>query len=341
MLKLSVLDQSPISEKKTAADALMDTIVFAQKIESLGFTRFWVSEHHNAFNLAGSSPEVLLAFLAAKTSKIRLGSGGVMLPNYSSYKVAENFRVLEALAPGRIDLGIGKSPGGNPLAAKALKNGEDWKADNYLQQINDLLYYMEDNLPNDHPYYGLKATPIVTSKPDIWLLSTGGSSVQIAAKKGLSFNYAHFIHPIVGPSIIQSYKDNFVPSIYHKEPHAIVTTYFVCSNSEKEAEELALIFDLHLLLIQKGIQLHGIPSIESARNYTYSPSDKIIIEQNRQKILIGTPETVKNQLLKLQMEHEVDEIMLVSLLPDIDIKIKSFELIADAIQLNPQYTMYR
>lgn len=337
-MKLSVLDQSPISEKQTAADALMNTIIFAQKIENMDFTRFWVSEHHNAFNLAGSSPEVLLSFLAAKTSKIRLGSGGVMLPNYSSYKVAENFRVLEGLAPTRIDLGIGKSPGGTPLVAKVLKNGGNWEPYNYSQQIDDLLYYLEDNLPDDHPYHGLKATPIVASKPDMWLLSTGGVSAQIAAKKGLSFNYAHFINPLGGPSIIKAYKNNFVPSIYNKEPKAIVTIYFVCANTEKEAEDLAQSIDLNLLLIQKGIQLHGIPSIESARNYVYSQSDKLIIEQNRKKMLIGTPQIVKNQLIKLQSEYEVEEFMLVSLLPDLDLKIKSFELIAEEVQLNSQFT---
>jgi luciferase family oxidoreductase group 1 len=332
-MKLSVLDQSPVSEKGTATEALHNTVTLAQQIENMGYTRFWVSEHHNALNLAGSSPEILISYLAAKTSRIRLGSGGVMLPNYSSYKVAENFRVLEALAPGRIDLGIGKAPGGMPLAVKALNKGQDWNPQDYPKQIDDLMAYLNDSLPNDHPYSGLKATPLVDSKPELWLLSSGGASAQIAAKKGLSLNYAHFINPNGGPAIVKSYKDNFMASHYNQVPKAIVSIYFVCAQTEKDAEEAARSVDLNLLLVQKGMQPHGIPSKETAKNYPYSQSDWSCIKQNRQRVLVGTPEKIKDQLLRLQNEYEVDEFMLVSLIPDINFKIKSYELIANEFKI--------
>lgn len=190
-IKLSALDQSPIGEGSNSSEALRNTIVLAQELEKLGYYRFWVSEHHDTRSLAGSSPEILISSIAAKTNKIRVGSGGVMLPNYSPYKVAENFKVLEALYPNRIDLGIGRAPGGMPLASKALMQGRSIFNDNYEEKVLDLVRYIYDIVPENHEFSGLKATPIVNTYPEIHIL---GSSGEV---QDLQLTLAHLMHMLI------------------------------------------------------------------------------------------------------------------------------------------------
>ena len=180
-LTLSILDQSPVSEGMTAEEALQNTVELAQKAEEWGYKRFWVSEHHDSPTLAGSSPEVLLSYIAAKTSRIRIGSGGVMLSHYSPYKVAENFRVLSGLAPERVDLGIGRAPGGMPRSTIALNGSRDRGVDKYPEKVTELLQYLHDDLPEAHPLYGIKATPVVKAAPELWLLGSSETSAALAA----------------------------------------------------------------------------------------------------------------------------------------------------------------
>ena len=184
-LNYSILDQSPISEGSSPQEALKQTAILAQKAEQWGYTRFWVSEHHDATTLAGSSPEVLIAHLGAVTKTIRLGSGGVMLPHYAPFKIAENFKLLEALYPDRIDAGVGRAPGGMPRASYALNEGKKRDTSKFPAQIDDLRMYLTDSIPEEHPYYGMKATPVTKHSPPIWVLGSSENSAQLAADKGL------------------------------------------------------------------------------------------------------------------------------------------------------------
>lgn len=207
-LRFSILDQSPISQGQTASEALADTVQLAQHAEQWGYTRFWVSEHHDAKTLAGSSPEILISHIGARTSSIRLGSGGVMLPHYSAFKVAENFNLLENLYPGRIDAGVGRAPGGMPRASFALSNGRLRDAGRFPEQLDELRMYLENSIPESHDYYGMTATPVPPEAPPIWMLGSGEGSSQLAAEKGLPYMFAHFINGEGGQDFAANYRKN-------------------------------------------------------------------------------------------------------------------------------------
>lgn len=335
MIALSVLDQSPIPEGKTASESLAFTTRLARETEKLGFRRFWVSEHHASFSLAGSSPEVLIAHLAANTGRIRLGSGGVMLPHYSAYKVAENFRVLEALYPGRIDLGLGRAPGGMPLSTRALQEGKTRSVDRYPDQIADLTDYMHGTPGGHHPFAGLKASPVVETVPQLWLLGSSGDSAVIAAHQGASFAFAHFINPHGGEEAMNYYRTHFRPSVWNDEPHSIVAAFVICAETDEEAERLSRSFDLSFYLLERGQEWPGFPSVASAETYSFSEFDLERIRHNRQRLVAGSPETVKSRLLELQDAYQAEELMIVTLVHDFEARLKSYRLIADAFGLQP------
>ena len=217
-IKLSALDQSPIGENSNAKEALKNTITLAKELEKLGYHRFWVSEHHDTKSLAGSSPEILISSIAAQTQKIRVGSGGVMLPHYSPYKVAENFKLLEALYPNRIDLGLGRAPGGMPLVSKAMQQGKNIYSDDYADKVLDLVGYIYDMMPENHAFKDLKATPIIDTVPEIHILGSSGGSAGLAAQIGASYAYAQFITGGMGVSSVNWYRDNFKNSIISSSP---------------------------------------------------------------------------------------------------------------------------
>lgn len=328
-MKLSVLDQSPISEGMSPQEALQHTVQLAQHTERLGFQRFWVSEHHDSTGLAGSSPEVLIAHLAQNTSKIRVGSGGVMLPHYSSYKVAENFRLLEGLNPNRIDLGLGRAPGGMPMATMALHDGKPRDVNRYPEQIDDLLGYLTDSLPDTHPYQGLTAAPKIQTMPEVWMLGSSPSSAMLAAQKGLPYTFAQFINGEGGPQYTQAYRNHFVPSDYLKEPQNIVAVFAICAETDEEAERIASSLDLSILMIEQGMRSNGTPSPEKAAAYQYTPFEEMRVRENRKRMVVGNPKKVKQQLLSLSEQYQTDEIMLVTITYDFQDKLKSFELIAN------------
>lgn len=328
MLKLSVLDQSAISEGSHAHEALKSTLQLAQLAERLGFTRFWVSEHHDSTKLAGSSPEILMTHLASQTSTIRIGSGGVMLPHYSAYKVAENFKVLEALFPGRIDAGVGRAPGGMPRATYALNNGQYRNADRFPTQVDELHYYLTDSLPANHPYGELKATPVTPSAPPIWMLGSSTSSAQLAASKGLPYMFAHFINDDAGVYASQVYQDHFKPSDQLAYPKVGVATFFVCAETDEEAEYLASSLDLSLLQLAQAIPSKGTPNPAEASTIAYTEFEQAAIAQNRKRMIVGSPQTAKKKIKKLAADYGADEVMLVLIMYDYDKKLKALELIA-------------
>ncbi|WLD94748.1 LLM class flavin-dependent oxidoreductase [Alkalihalobacillus sp. AL-G] len=328
-IKLSVLDQSPIAEGMTSEEALSNTVKLAQYVEELGFERFWVSEHHDTNSLAGSSPEVLIAHLASRTSEIRVGSGGVMLPHYSPYKVAENFRVLEGLNPGRIDLGLGRAPGGMPIATMALNEGKSKRTvEEFPEQIDDLLGYLSDNLEKGHRFSGLKATPNLQTSPDVWVLGSSPSSALLAAEKGLPYTFAQFINGEGGPEYTRLYREHFRSSTLLSKPKNMAAVFVICAETEDEAERIASSIDLSLLMIEQGMRSNGTPSPEKAAAYQYSPYDKRRIHENRKRMVVGTPTKVKERLLQISDDYQTDEIMLVTITYDFGEKLKSFELVA-------------
>lgn len=334
MIKLSILDQSTISEGSSPVQALAQTGRMAQEAERMGYNRFWVSEHHFSPNLAGSSPEVLISHLAAVTSKIRVGSGGVMLPHYSSYKVAENFRVLEGLYPGRIDLGLGRAPGGMPLATRALQEGKMRNVDRYAEQIADLSAYLTDTLSPAHPFAGLVATPLVKTIPEMWMLGSSGGSAGIAAQQGTGFAFAQFINGSGGADVMRWYQENFRPSVVLDKPRSLLAIFAVCAETEEEANRLASSMDLSLLMLEKGGTSGGTPSIERALNYSYSPYDRMRMQENRKRMIVGSPEQIKRKIESLCEEYRTEEVMIASIIHRFEDKVKSFRLIAEAFGIS-------
>ncbi|WP_307892808.1 LLM class flavin-dependent oxidoreductase [Bacillus swezeyi] len=332
MLALSILDQSPVSEGSTPEAALQQTVELAQTAEKLGYKRFWVSEHHFSRNLAGSSPEVLISYIAAKTEKIRVGSGGVMLPHYSAYKVAENFRVLEGLAPGRIDAGVGRAPGGMPIASMALQNGGRRMTDQYPGQIRDLITYLYDQADEHHRFPNLTASPNVGSAPDIWLLGSSGESARLAAQFGASYTFAQFINGEGGEDAARQYIERYQPSVLGEKPKVTVAVFVICAETEEEAERLAKSLDFSLLANEQGMETKGFPSLGTALSYDYSPYEKRRIADNRKRMVIGTQQQVKEQLLELAGAYGTDEIMAVTITYDFQDKLNSYCLLAEAFQ---------
>jgi len=328
-IKLSILDQSPISEGSNAMESLKQTAILAQKAEEWGYTRFWVSEHHDATTLAGSSPEILISHLASVTSTIRVGTGGVMLPHYSAYKVAENFKLLEALFPGRIDAGIGRAPGGMPRATYALHNGEYRDVLKFPEQVDDLLMYLNDAIPTNHAYYGLKATPITEEAPPVWMLGSSQSSAFLAAEKGLPYMFAQFINGEGGPSYANHYQKRFQPSAFLQKAEQAVAVFFACAETEEEAERIISSLDLSMVMLEQGMPSKGTPSPEKALAYPYSHYEQQRVIENRKRMIIGTPKKVRKEIEKIAEEYNADEVMLVMIAYEFQDKLKSYELIAN------------
>ncbi|WP_422122855.1 LLM class flavin-dependent oxidoreductase [Planococcus sp. X10-3] len=327
-LRYSILDQSPVSEGSNPGEALQQTATLAQSAEQWGYTRFWVSEHHDAPTLAGSSPEILIAHLGAVTNTIRLGSGGVMLPHYSSFKIAENFKLLEALYPGRIDAGVGRAPGGMPRASLALNEGRSRNTDRFPDQIDELSMYLNDAIPKDHMYYGMKATPVTPSAPPIWILGSSMTSALLAAEKGLPYMFAHFINGEGGQDYTRTYRERFV-SDDGKEPYVGFAIFAVCQETEDEAERVASSLDLALSMGAQGMPSTGTPSPDKAQAYEYSKFENLLVEENRRRMVVGNPDQVCDRLETLAQEYGADEVMLVSIAYDFGAKLKTFELIAE------------
>jgi luciferase family oxidoreductase group 1 len=333
MLKLSVLDHSQIAEGRTAGDTLLETTRLAQETDKFGYTRFWVSEHHSSKALAHSSPEVLMAHLAAMTNRIRIGSGGVMATHYSAYKIAENFRLLEALHPDRIDLGIGRAPGGSQLSTRALQEGRYNHGDQTPQQLADLTAYLHDTLPADHRFAGLVAAPIIPSVPEIWMLGSSQGSDRIAAQQGAAFAYAQFFGVPESDESIANYKKNFQPSVLGNRPQALAAVMVICAETEEEAKRLARSSELFYLQLERGKLMDTFPSVQTAEDYRYTPFDLENIKAKSHRRVVGSPEQVKAKLLAISEQYGIDEIMVVTPVHNFAARVNSFRLLADMFGL--------
>jgi len=339
-IKLSVLDQSPVISGHTAAQAIHETIRLAQAVEALGYHRYWLAEHHSLAALGDPCPEILLTRLAAETKRMRVGTGGILLPYYSPLKVAEQFRMLEALYPGRMDLGIGRAPGGDRMTNLAMGQGEYTDADHFPEQVQYLVAYLDNALPAGHPFAKVKVMPEVSTAPQVWLLGSSDYSGSLACQLGLRFAFAHFISADGGDAVTRDYKARYCPSQREPAPRALVCVSAICAETGKEAERLAASIDLRRLNSDKGVNL-PVPNYEETRDYPYTEADRQRIAYNRRRLVLGDPGTVRDRLLALQREFEADELMVITITGDYDSRLRSYQLIAEAFDLNATATERR
>ena len=304
----------------------------ARLADRLGYTRFWVSEHHNTHTLAGSTPEVLIAHLGSQTSHIRLGSGGVMLPHYSALKVAENFRLLEALFPGRIDLGMGRAPGGDRLTAHALNPANTFSEQDFVEQLLDLQAYLRDDKVPDTIHERVMAAPQAATVPQLWLLSSSGQSGLFAAHLGMAFSFAQFINGNGGPAAVRQYRERFRPSRELAAPLVNVAVFVLCADTEERAQVLRAALDLQLLRFGKG-ERGPFPAEEEVRRYHFSAEDRAQLAHNHNRVVSGTPEQVHAQLTAIAADYEVDEIAAVTITADFEARLRSYELLAEVFGL--------
>ena len=332
IMRLSVLDQSPIRKGSNAHEALQETVALAKLADELGYTRFWVSEHHNTNTLAGTSPEVLIAHLAGQTQTIRVGSGGVMLPHYSALKVAENFRVLETLFPGRIDLGIGRAPGSDRVTASVLNPANTFNDQDLVNQLFDLQNYLNDRYAPGSVQAQVKAMPMAPSVPEQWILSSSGQSAVLAAHFGTGFSFAHFINPHGGPQAVQLYRERFQPSENLEEPQVNVALFFFCSEDPEKVRQQQAITDHRFYQLETRGRLEAF-DYDDIKAADYSPAEQSRILHNRQRVVMGSPEEVQKQLLRYADQYGVDELMLVNSASNFEERLEAYRLMADIFDL--------
>ncbi|MBM4415265.1 MAG: LLM class flavin-dependent oxidoreductase [Chloroflexi bacterium] len=337
-LRLSVLDQSPVRTGGTAREALLATIALAQAADRLGYARYWLAEHHNTGTLASASPEVLAAAVAAATHAIRVGTGGVMLTHYAALKVAEVFRLLEALYPGRIDMGLGRAPGSDGLTSRALAHGPGaLPLEAYPLQVAEVLAYMTHGVAEDHPYHGIRAIPAGPGMPEPWLLGSAWDSARFAAEQGLGFSFAQFISPAGGERVVADYRARFRPSPWLDTPRVSIAVSALCAETTTEARRLGISRHLMRLRRQQGRDARaGVPTPEEALAADYTDAEWEYIRYQQSLALEGKPDGVRAGLEELAAGFETDEVMVVTITHDYAARLRSYELLAEACGLQPR-----
>ncbi len=331
-MKLSVLDQSPIRSGSTAHAALQETVALARQCDEQGYLRYWLAEHHASDALAGCSPEVLLGRLGAETRRIRIGSGGVMLPHYSPYKVAENFKLLQTLYPDRVDLGIGRAPGTDPFTAAALRYGSTVGPQHFPQMVADLQALLNDSEPPTRGMEGARAFPLVDHPPEMWMLGSSEDSAGYAADAGLPYSFAYFINPAIRSDIFELYREQFKPGPNQAEPHTSLCVFCICAESEEEAWRLSRSRDLWFVRLLQGAP-GPVPTVQEATEYPYADAERRAIEANRDKRAVGTPAQVKARLLAMAEEFGADELMILTITHDPAARARSYALLAEEFGL--------
>ncbi|MEY9849129.1 luciferase family oxidoreductase group 1 [Streptacidiphilus sp. BW17] len=332
---LSILDLATVGDGYTPSQALAATTVLAQRAEEWGYHRFWVAEHHGMPGVASSSPAVLLAHLGAHTSRIRLGSGGVMLPNHAPLVVAEQFGLLHALHPGRVDLGIGRAPGTDPATARALRRGAGMDAvDEFPQQLSELLHFLDADFPAGHPYARLRAVPGEASapgsgRPPVWLLGSSGFSAQLAGRLGLPFAFAHHFSGQNTVPALDLYRESFRPSEALAEPYALIGVGVVAADDDVQARRLAGSGALSMLRLRSG-RPGQVPTPEEAEAYPYSEFEREFVDSWLANVVIGAPDQVREGLQELRKRTGADELMVTSNIHGHDARHRSYELVAQA-----------
>ena len=331
-MKLSVLDQSPVISGHAPSHAIKETLKLARRVEQLGYLRYWLAEHHAIAALADPCPEILLARLGAETKTIRIGTGGVLLPYYSAFKVAEVFRMLEAMYPGRVDLGIGRAPGGDARTARAVGGGNFPDADRFPRQVWELVGHLDGTLPEDHPERGLRLQPEGQTAPEVWLLGSSDYSGLLSAQLGLRFAFAHFINAHGGEAVMRAYKERFQVSPREKEPHTLLCCFVICADTNEEAERRAKVVDLRRLNMAYNLDT-PVPTLEQALARDFSDKEREYVRSQRARAVIGSPVRCKERLLELAGQFSADELMVLTITGDYETRLESYERLASAFAL--------
>jgi luciferase family oxidoreductase group 1 len=332
-MKWSVLDQSPTAAGSAQDTAIRESLALAQYCDQLGYERFWVSEHHNSASIVGTAPEILMAAVAATTRRIRVGSAGIMLPHYAALKVAEQFRVLEAIAPGRIDLGVGRAPGSDGLTARAL-NPYSNAAEDFPRQVQELQYWVTGiPLPQGHPYRSIQALPTGSSSPQLWILGSSGYGAQLAAHLGLPYAFAYFFSDGVGAEeALSLYRRNYRPSERYPKPCVTICVWALAAETEREALHQATSREYWRAGFEKGLRL-PLVSPEVASVHAYTPAERTTIAAMRDKALVGDPGQVVEKLQALARRFELEEIVINTWTFDPAVRRHSYALLAKACGL--------
>jgi luciferase family oxidoreductase group 1 len=341
-MRLSVLDQSPIRKDGNAADAVAETIALARACDRLGYHRYWLAEHHNSNSFAGSCPEILIGRVASETRDIRVGSGGVMLTHYSPLKVAEQFRMLEVLNPGRIDLGLGRAPGSDQMTARALQAGpQGWDIDAFPSQVHLLHQFLDDAagrapMPADHPYRHIHAMPRAPSSgPELWMLGSGIHSAVYAGEFGLPFSHAYFISPEGSLEAVAAYRERFKPSAACPRPLVSLGVAALAAESDEDAERLSWSRNLWVVRLLTGRPI-PFPAPDEARDYPYTDQELALLRSVQRRSIVGTAEQVRAGLLALADAHGAEELVVVTITYDYASRLRSYELLAEAFALTPR-----
>lgn len=332
-MKLSVLDQSTSAEGSSQHIAIQESLALARHCEALGFDRYWVSEHHNSDSIVGTAPEVLVAAIAATTSRIRVGSAGVMLPHYSALKVAEQFRVLDAIAPGRIDLGVGRAPGSDRVTAYAL-NPHANAADDFPRQVHELRAWVSgEPLDEGHPFAAIRAHPLGITKPELWILGSSDYGAQLAAHFGLPYAFAYFFSEGRGvEEALSLYRRNYRPSPRHPRPQATICVWALAADTESEARHLLKTREHWRVGFEQGLR-KPLVTPEFADSYPYTDSERATIDALRRKAIVGTGDVVAARLGELADRLQLDELVVVTWTHDPKARHRSYELLARAAGL--------
>ena len=333
-MKLSILDQSTSAKGRTQDVAIRETLALARHCEALGYHRYWVSEHHNTDSIVGTAPEVLMAAIAATTTRIRVGSAGVMLPHYSALKVAEQFRVLEAIAPGRIDLGVGRAPGSDRLTAFAL-NPQANAADTFPQQVQELDTWISgEPLPEGHPFRAISANPRGPTRPELWILGSSDYGAQLAAHFGLPYAFAYFFTEGRGcDEAMELYRRNYRPSARHPTPQATICIWALAADTEAEARRLLATRELWRVGVERGVR-NALVEPDEAGAYPYSAAEQAVVEALRRRALVGTADQVATRMTALARRYDLDELVVVTWTFDAAPRHRSYELLAKAFGLS-------
>ncbi len=338
MVALSVLDLSFVTEATPPSASLRNSVDLARHADELGYTRYWVADHHSLASVASSAPEVIIARIAAATRRIRLGAGGVMLPNHAPLTVAERYRTLEAFFPGRIDLGLGRAPGTDQVTAYALRRHQvspEQAEDDFLQRLQELILWDTGECPPSHPFGKIAVMPNDVRLPPIFLLGSSDYSADLSAQVGMGFAFAHHFASYDARAAMLSYRQRFQPSRWRAQPHAILAVAVVCAEEAAQAEALASSADYNWLRRARG-EYHALPSPEEAMAYGYSERERAIVMRHRSQLFVGTPDAVKARLDQLAHDTQADEIMITSPIYDHEARKRSYALMAAAYEIAPQ-----
>jgi luciferase family oxidoreductase group 1 len=330
---LSVLDVSPVSSGSNGAQALHNTLELARLTDRLGYERYWLAEHHNLPSIASSAPEIMIGHVANVTERIRVGAGGIMLPNHAPLKVAETFQVLEALHPERIDLGIGRAPGTDPVTATALRRSRDGlEAEDFPRQFGELLAFSGDGFPEDHPFRSVIAMPTDIRLPPIWLLGSSGYSARAAGEMGLGYAFASHFSPADPAPAMHAYRESFEPSEDFEHPSAILAVTAICGKTSEHAERLATSMELAWVRMRSG-NPGPLPSPEEAMAYPYTPTERRLADAYRSMQVVGDPQSVRARIEELAEHTAADEVMVTTNVYDHAERLRSYELLAKVFKV--------